>query len=528
MRKRTRLSGGLLAAAALVMMTLPVSEADAAASASDFTAGGIRKEENDGSVSEVEKYQGENQGQVLEQTLPLPRYGSDPDYEEEEGVLGNSTVVGNRAFIFWNTDDLKVLEPGIVGQEEQSEAAARVSGLASALGNMAFEGIPEQFPKYALVDGKVVADGAFYRNETLGEYVLPQGIEEIGQFSFARSSLTDIRIPEGVTDICYGAFYHCDGLADVKLPESVMRVEPEAFAHTAWLEQFRNSGEEFLISGGVLVAYSGVGEDLAIPGGVRVIAAGAFAGHEELRTVRIPDSVLVIGEAAFENCTGLQRVHLGDGVEKIGDRAFSGCGSLEAVRIPASVKELGLKALGSAEAIYRGGAPMPAYETSATRLANESYRGTDGESSRAIVTVTGIQGAMASLEGARKSYTLTVESRAADETLEQAWRRAQGSSLPERIAIYDLRFTDSSGIPIENLGRSGLIVVLPVPQSLEGQELGLVTTDRNGQLEGIGVERVTLEGRECIRFRLTNISVIGVYGKGIGTGVSAGRELQTN
>ncbi|MCM1027601.1 MAG: leucine-rich repeat domain-containing protein [Roseburia sp.] len=526
MRKRMRFSGGLLMAVSLVIMTLPVSEADAA-SASDFTIGGSSTEENTDSVIKDQETQQEGfEGEVLEQIIPLPRYGSDPDYEDYSGdgnVLGNSTVVGNRAFIFWNTDDLKVLEPGIVGQEEQSEAAAKVGGLASALGNMASAGMGGQFLKYALIDGKIVADGAFYRSEALGEYSLAQGVQEIGQFSFARSTLTGVRIPEGVTDIGYGAFYHCDGLTDVELPESVMRVEPEAFTYTAWLEEFRNSGEEFLISGGVLVAYAGSGEDLAVPGGVRVIAAKAFAGHEELRTVRIPDSVLVIGEAAFEDCTGLQRVNLGDGVEKIGDRAFSGCTSLEAVRIPVSVKELGLKALGSAEAVYRGNAPTPTFETSATRLANESYRGTDGEASRAGVTVTGVDSAIASLEGATKSYRLFIESKAADETLAQAWSRAQGGSLPEQTVIYELYFTDSSGIPIRDLGLKGLTVVLPVPENLAGQDLGLVTMDRNGQLEGVGVERVTLEGRECIRFRLTGLTVIGIYGKGVGGTV--GREL---
>ena len=64
------------------------------------------------------------------------------------------------------------------------------------------------------------------------------------------------------------------------------------------------------------------------------------------------------------------------------------------------------------------------------------------------------------------------------------------------------------------LGRSGLNVVLPLPESLSGQELKLVTLDRNGQLEALGVERVMLEGTECFRFRTTHLSLIGVYGVG--------------
>lgn len=489
MRKRMKLSGMLQTAVVLVIMTLPVLEADAAASASDFITTGSQTEQNNTA-------------------------------QGGEDVLGSSSVVGNSAFIFWDSDNLKVYEPGSVGQEEGSDASARVSGLASALGNMAAGGIAERFPKYTVVDGKIIADGAFYRNDELGEYTLPQGIEEIGQFSFARSSLTKIRIPEGVRDIRCGAFYHCDSLADVQLPESVMRVEPEAFAHTAWLEGFKNSGEDFLISGGVLVAYSGSEENLSVPGGVRVIAAGAFAGHEELRTVRIPESVLAIGEAAFENCSGLQKVWLGDSVERIDDRAFFGCGSLESVRIPASVKELGLNALGSAEGVYRGGVPASTYEISATRLANESYRGTEGQGQEAGVTVSGIQPAAASLEGARKAYRLKVEEKPADGTLERAWSRACESALPEQTVIYELQLTDGSGIPIVSLGRSGLTVVLPVPQALAGRELGLVTTDRNGQLEGVGAERVMLDGTECFRFRLTNVSTVGIYDKGAGTSES--------
>ena len=86
--------------------------------------------------------------------------------------------------------------------------------------------------------------------------------------------------------------------------------------------------------------------------------------------------------------------------------------------------------------------------------------------------------------------------------------------MPENMAVYDLQLTDSSGIPLTKLGRSGLNVILPLPESLSGQELKMVTLDRNGQLEAVGVERVTLEGVECFRFRTTHLSLFGVYGVG--------------
>ena len=44
---------------------------------------------------------------------------------------------------------------------------------------------------------------------------------------------------------------HRDNVASrVELPGSVMNVEPRAFEHTAWLKNFRESGEDFLITGG--------------------------------------------------------------------------------------------------------------------------------------------------------------------------------------------------------------------------------------------------------------------------------------
>ena len=92
--------------------------------------------------------------------------------------------------------------------------------------------------KYRIVDGKTVADQAYYRNAGLDSLALEEGIEEIGEFAFARSSLYAAALPEGVKHIGYGAFYHCDQLAAVTLPETVMCVEPKAFSNTLWMKSF--------------------------------------------------------------------------------------------------------------------------------------------------------------------------------------------------------------------------------------------------------------------------------------------------
>ncbi|MDE7353008.1 MAG: leucine-rich repeat domain-containing protein [Acetatifactor sp.] len=446
-----------------------------------------------------------------------------------ESVLGSSWVVGNRAFVYIPTGNLQVLGgnaggtnfgtgdgQGSVGQTGEIPAAGSLWADNLANGGLA---------KYTVVDGQIVADQAYYGNRGLGSVVLPEGIREIGQFSFARSSITDVVIPEGVTDIGYGAFYHCDSLTGVTLPGTVRNVEPKAFENTAWLKAFLESGEEFLISGGVLVAYGGEGAAVTVPDGVRVIGAEAFAGHGEIQSVTLPDSLQVIGEGAFENCGKLVQVDLGGGVEEIKDRAFFGCGISEAgaFRLPASVRKIGLRAFDGVELQYEGEMPEVIHEASAERLSNESYRGLGEEGGEnAGVTLIGSEGA-AHLEGAARSYTLTVSVPEDTQAMETACQRSFQSAMPENMTVYDLTLTDASGIPLTKLGKRLLTVVLPVPENLAGQKLSLITLDRNGQPEALAVERVSLNGTEAFQFKTDHLSLFGVYGLGQ---AEAGEELR--
>lgn len=451
-------------------------------------------------------------------TVPTPEPTPTPTptpVPTEGEPIGSTSVVGNQAVVFLPSGEMDVIEPTPppVPTPDVSASSA-LTDLAELMGNMITVGPVTGIPKYTVVDGRIVADQAYYRSDSIEAVSLKQGISEIGQFAFARSTLKTIEIPEGVTDIGYGAFYHCDSLENVSLPESVMNVEPKAFAYTAMLENFKNDGTAFLVNGGVLLAYNGSDSQVFVPGGIRIIAAEVFAGHGEIESIRLPDSVLVVGEAAFEGCTGLRQVNFGTGVEQIKDRAFAGCSSLEAVKLPASVQTTGIQAFGDAEVIYSGSIPKESYEISATRLSNEQYRDVRQESGQPGVTVIGAEPSAARLEGAARSYILKVEQKTDGSEVETAWRRAMSEGMPEDMVVYDLQLTDNSGIPLTKLGRSGLNVVLPLPESLSGQELKMVTLDRNGQLEAVGVERVMLEGVECFRFRTTHLSLFGVYGVG--------------
>lgn len=431
-------------------------------------------------------------------------------------LIGSTHVVGNRAVVLANNMHLQVY-----GSERGQESGASAA-------DSSVDSLNGEIPKYTIIDRKIVADQAYYNNSELGDVVLPEGIQEIGEFSFARSSAASVVLPEGVEHIGFGAFYHCDQLQDMVLPDTVMCVEPKAFSHTMWADDFLEGGSEssaddFLVTGGVLAAYRGNAAEVTVPEGVRVIAGEVFQNHTEIESITLPDSLLVVGEGAFEGCSNLSRIVLGKNVEEIKDRAFLG-NTMSEVSVPSSVKKVGLQAFGNALIAYEGGEAEYTYETSATRLANSDYRGVSSTGEQApSVTVTGLEalfGASAaemfgtgrtSLTGADRSYTLSVSQAEDTAAMEAAFERVFKDAIPEGMLLYDLELTDESNIPLKKLGKQTLSVVLPVPDALKGQELTLFTLDGNGQLEKLSVELVDVDGVEAFRFETNHPSVIGVY-----------------
>lgn len=134
---------------------------------------------------------------------------------------------------------------------------------------------------------------------------IPEGTTEIGYGAFSQcSSLNSVSIPEGVTKISHYAFSGCASLTLVDIPGSVTTIESDAFANCFAL-------------------YS-----LIIRYGVTNIGDGAFLGCASLTSVVIPNSVTKIGISAFAGCRLLASVTIPDSVLSIGNGAFSDCDSL--------------------------------------------------------------------------------------------------------------------------------------------------------------------------------------------------------
>ncbi|MDE7247383.1 MAG: leucine-rich repeat domain-containing protein, partial [Lachnospiraceae bacterium] len=265
--------------------------------------------------------------------------------EEDPSVKAKSRIIGQEVYVLVDNAKATVNVGGtgeILGGEpvEEEPDLDTVPGLAGS------EEKGGSFPKYTVVNGDTIAAQAYYDDDSESR-AIPGGTRRIGEFAYARASLTSARIPDGVEEIGYAAFYHCDGLTDVTIPDSVKAIGVSAFDKTPWIEQWKGSageGSNFLVVGdGILLAYRGQGGDVAIPDNVKMLGAEVCKGRTGITGVQIPDSVSVIGEGAFEDCHNLENIRGGNGVRQIRDRAFAGC-PVKTVTIASSVEQIGLRA----------------------------------------------------------------------------------------------------------------------------------------------------------------------------------------
>jgi hypothetical protein len=132
-------------------------------------------------------------------------------------------------------------------------------------------------------------------------------VTEIGNGAFARTALTGILIPEGVTKLSTGVFTGCEHLESVSLPATLMTIGRQTFSDC------------------VSLGYISLPEDL------EVLEYGTFSGCESLFRVVLPDGLTVIGERAFADCKVLKNMNFPKALSEIGKEAFSGCSALTSV-----------------------------------------------------------------------------------------------------------------------------------------------------------------------------------------------------
>lgn len=183
-----------------------------------------------------------------------------------------------------------------------------------------------------------IGESAFRNCSSLTNIKIPEGVTGIGWEAFRNcSSLTSIMIPESVTSIGWEAFWDCSSLANIKIPKSVTSIKSDAFNGCSGLESIivDDGNGTYNSAGGCNAIIETATNTLicgckntTIPEGVTRIGEFAFANCSSLVSIVIPESVTLIEWYAFCNCSSLTNITIPKSVTRIGEFAFGNCNCL--------------------------------------------------------------------------------------------------------------------------------------------------------------------------------------------------------
>lgn len=183
-----------------------------------------------------------------------------------------------------------------------------------------------------------------------------------------------VTVPDGVIEICRGAFKDNDIIKTIILPNTIEKIEEKAFEKCKNLEHIEfvsvkqcngcsfcncpNLKTSIICEKSLIRVSQSIDGTYVIPDGISEIQEGAFCGCEKITDLVIPTSVTSIKknaflsckklkkvvlpsslkelESAFGECTQLQSIVLSDGIERINFEAFYSCYNLTSMSLPDS------------------------------------------------------------------------------------------------------------------------------------------------------------------------------------------------
>lgn len=194
-------------------------------------------------------------------------------------------------------------------------------------------------------------DYAFY-DTSITSVTLPESIQSVGQYAFARTPIYEAVIPSTVQ--CLNAtFQYCTNLTNVVFHTDVTydSGEPVLIGVRELIDTF--SGCTALatitipdtVTNNMIGAFYGCGlKHIDLPQGLLNIGNSTFRDCHELTEVVIPDSVTNIGAQAFMYCWNMTNVTMGANVRTIGSQAFANCYRLKGVTLPSNLSLIGYSA----------------------------------------------------------------------------------------------------------------------------------------------------------------------------------------
>ena len=190
-----------------------------------------------------------------------------------------------------------------------------------------------------------------YRDDLVGELVLPNSITSIGDyaFSFCSGFTGELILPNSLVTIGEHAFEDCGGFTgDLVIPNHVTTIGKYAFYHSCGFNGSLTIGNSVIeIGESAFRDCNGFTGSLTIGNAVNMIGNSAFYRCSGFTgNLVIPNNVTEIGSNAFSNCTGFDgNLTIGNAITTIGEQVFYGCsGFTGSLVIPNSVTDIAFRA----------------------------------------------------------------------------------------------------------------------------------------------------------------------------------------
>ena len=172
---------------------------------------------------------------------------------------------------------------------------------------------------------KIIGEYAFYKSEKLEKVTLPSSLIEIDRYAFEEcSSLKEVVTNEGLEIIDQAAFRN-SSLEKINLPSTLIIIGKQSF--------YKTNITELIIPDTVsqIPSYSfyGCNKLKTVVFGKRIesIDESAFYNCTSIETVVIPETLSKLGDYCFRGCTSLKKVFIPKNTF-IGENSFYGCNEL--------------------------------------------------------------------------------------------------------------------------------------------------------------------------------------------------------
>ena len=188
-----------------------------------------------------------------------------------------------------------------------------------------------------------VCENAFKPNPKITYKIYEsEGYAEVKSFGGEASVVMIADTYEGypVTSIGFQAFAFNQGLTEVIIPESITQIKGDAFARCKNLKSPK------------------------LPKNLTSLGNSAFKECHSITYLRIPGSLKVIDDYAFYDCRNLKYVIFGEGVETLNQDSFDSCKKLTYIVLPKSIKKISQRAFllcNNQKRIYYLGTPDDYY-----------------------------------------------------------------------------------------------------------------------------------------------------------------------